>query len=74
MILELEKMTGAYQTNTGEFERIKLELSNCKGENAIWKVQIDRGGHQSGKVTGKALNFGPNSLVSHGNLSKNSRV
>jgi hypothetical protein len=39
-VLELEKMISIYQTNMGELERIKLELSKCKSENVILNVQI----------------------------------
>jgi hypothetical protein len=34
-ILELEKIISIYQSNIGELERTKNELSMCKGENVI---------------------------------------
>jgi hypothetical protein len=33
-------MVSAYQTNMGELERTKLELSKCKSKNIILNVQI----------------------------------
>jgi hypothetical protein len=39
-ILEIEKMISIYQSNMGEFERTKSELSKYKGENVILNVQI----------------------------------
>jgi hypothetical protein len=39
-ILELDKMVSIYQSNMGEFQRTKNELSKCKSENAILNIQI----------------------------------
>jgi hypothetical protein len=49
-VLELEKIISIYQTNIGEFERIKFKLSKSKGENIILNVQI-----QTLKIKNRAL-------------------